>query len=146
MCPICICRTTLNLRGRYLDDERLRALPSGEKRAASIALFQRLHRHNWKRKEQAGLEYLTIILDKLCFFWNITLMWSVEFLDENVLAEMEGQPNNIKAKFERIVQLIEANGLERVHEPYIKHLDGKLWEMRMKGRDTIARAIYVTRS
>ncbi len=71
-------------------------------------------------------------------------MWSVEFLDENVLAEMEGQPNNIKAKFERIVQLIEANGLERVHEPYIKHLDGKLWEMRMKGRDTIARAIYVT--
>ena len=65
-------------------------------------------------------------------------------MDENVLAEMEGQPNNIKAKFERIVQLIEANGLERVHEPYIKHLDGKLWEMRMKGRDTIARAIYVT--
>ena len=23
-------------------------------------------------------------------------------------------------------------------------LEGKLWEMRMKGRDTIARAIYVT--
>jgi phage-related protein len=31
-----------------------------------------------------------------------------------------------------------------VHEPYVKHLDGKLWEMRMKGRDGIARAIYVT--
>ena len=71
-------------------------------------------------------------------------MWSVEFLDENVLAEMQGQPNDIKAKFEHIVRLIQANGLERVHEPYIKHLDGKLWEMRMKGRDTIARAIYVT--
>ena len=31
-----------------------------------------------------------------------------------------------------------------MREPYIKHLEGKLWEMRMKGRDTIARAIYVT--
>jgi phage-related protein len=31
-----------------------------------------------------------------------------------------------------------------VHEPYVKHLDGKLWEMRMKGKDGIARAIYIT--
>jgi phage-related protein len=34
--------------------------------------------------------------------------------------------------------------LERVHEPYIKHLDGRLWEMRLKGRDGIARVLYVT--
>jgi len=71
-------------------------------------------------------------------------MWSIEFLDRNVLDEMQKQPNDIKAKFEHIVRLIQANGLERVHEPYIKHLEGKLWEIRMKGRDTIARAIYVT--
>jgi phage-related protein len=31
-----------------------------------------------------------------------------------------------------------------VHEPYVKHLQGPLWEMRMKGRDGIARAAYVT--
>jgi phage-related protein len=31
-----------------------------------------------------------------------------------------------------------------MHEPYVKHLEGKLWEMRMKGRDGIARAISVT--
>lgn len=71
-------------------------------------------------------------------------MWSVEFLDQNVVAELDDQPRDIQAKFFRIMGLIEANGLERVHEPYIKHLEGKLWEMRMKGRDTIARAIYVT--
>ncbi len=71
-------------------------------------------------------------------------MWSVEFQDEDVLAEMEAQPKDIRAKFEHIVRLVQANGLERVHEPYIKHLQGKLWEMRMKGKDTIARAIYVT--
>jgi len=34
--------------------------------------------------------------------------------------------------------------LEKVHEPYVKHLEGPLWEMRMKGRDGIARAAYVT--
>jgi phage-related protein len=31
-----------------------------------------------------------------------------------------------------------------VHEPYIKHLEGQIWEMRLKGRDGIARALYVT--
>jgi len=35
-------------------------------------------------------------------------------------------------------------GLERVGHPHVKHLRGKLWEMRFSGRDGIARAIYVT--
>ena len=38
-------------------------------------------------------------------------MWSVEFFDAVVLKEMQQQPNDIKAKFEHIVKLIEANGL-----------------------------------
>jgi phage-related protein len=42
--------------------------------------------------------------------------------------------------------LIESKGLEQLREPYAKHLDGKLWELRMSGRDGIARAIYVTAS
>ena len=33
-----------------------------------------------------------------------------------------------------------------MREPYVKHLDGKLWEMRLKGKDGIARSIYVTAS
>jgi phage-related protein len=37
-------------------------------------------------------------------------------------------------------------GLERVREPYIKHLEGRLWEMRLRGRDGIARSLYVTAS
>jgi len=53
---------------------------------------------------------------------------------------------DIQARFLRITELIAAHGLERVHEPYIKHLEGPLWEMRMKGKDGIARAIYVTAS
>jgi len=33
-----------------------------------------------------------------------------------------------------------------MREPYVKHLEGKLWEMRLKGRDGIARSLYVTAS
>lgn len=72
------------------------------------------------------------------------MKWSVEFLDEEVKAELEALPRDIVASFLRIAQLIESEGLERVREPYVKHLEGRLWEMRMKGRDGIARAAYVT--
>ena len=72
------------------------------------------------------------------------MAWAVEFLDAEVRAELEAQPRDIQARFLRIVGLIESHGLERVREPYVKHLQGRLWEMRMKGRDRIARAVYVT--
>ena len=42
------------------------------------------------------------------------------------------------------MRLIAENGLERMREPYVKHLEGSLWEMRLKGKDGIARAAYVT--
>ena len=42
------------------------------------------------------------------------------------------------------VRVIEELGLHQVREPYIKPLRDKLWEMRIRGRDGIARAIYVT--
>ena len=48
------------------------------------------------------------------------------------------------ARFWRIAELIEEFGLERIREPHVKHLAGPLWEMRMKGRDGISRALYVT--
>ena len=70
--------------------------------------------------------------------------WTVQFLDDGVKAALEALPGDIRARFERIVNLIQANGLERVREPYVKHLEGALWEMRMKGKDGIARAAYVT--
>ncbi|MDX7951808.1 type II toxin-antitoxin system RelE/ParE family toxin [Lichenihabitans sp. Uapishka_5] len=53
-------------------------------------------------------------------------------------------PADIQAAFRRIVEMIGSHGLERMREPYVKHLDGPVWEMRMKGRDGIARAAYVT--
>ena len=72
------------------------------------------------------------------------MTWTVDFLNAAVRAELEAQPEDIQARFLRIVDLIEGHGLERVREPYVKHLRGPLWEMRLKGRDGIARAVYVT--
>lgn len=72
------------------------------------------------------------------------MKWTVEFLDAEVRALLDAYPPDIRARFERIVHLIEAHGLEQVREPYVKHLEGPVWEMRMKGRDGIARAAYVT--
>jgi len=72
------------------------------------------------------------------------MAWVVEFLNEDVKESLDGFPLDIRARFQRIVELIQSHGLERVREPYVKHLEGPLWEMRMKGRSGIARAIYVT--
>jgi phage-related protein len=69
--------------------------------------------------------------------------WVVEFLNRTVAAEVEALPNDMRAKFLRIVQMIESWGIERIREPHVKHLEGRLWEMRMTGRDGISRAIYV---
>lgn len=72
------------------------------------------------------------------------MAWTVVFQDDRVAAEFQAQTADIQAKFVRISDLIGSKGLDRVREPYVKHLEGKLWEMRLKGRDGIARAIYVT--
>jgi len=70
--------------------------------------------------------------------------WRVEFLDDGVRAALDAMPEDIGAAFLRIADMIENYGLERMREPYVKHLQGPVWEMRMKGRDGIARAAYVT--
>ena len=72
------------------------------------------------------------------------MTWSFVFLNAEVRGELEALPFDMRASFERIVRLVQTVGLERVHEPYIKHLEGRLWEMRLKGNDGIARAIYLT--
>lgn len=70
--------------------------------------------------------------------------WSVEFLNEAVEAEFSRLPSDIQANLLRIAELIRDYGLEKTGMPYVRHLQGKLWEMRGKGRSGIARAIYVT--
>lgn len=68
----------------------------------------------------------------------------MEFLNDLVEEEFRGLPMDMQACLLRIATLIRENGLERTGMPYVRHIQGKLWEMRGKGRDGIARSIYVT--
>ena len=51
---------------------------------------------------------------------------------------------DMRARLARIAKFIEEKGLERVGEPHVRHIEGRLWEMRLTGRSGISRALYVT--
>ncbi|WP_184363769.1 type II toxin-antitoxin system RelE/ParE family toxin [Rhizobium sp. BK602] len=71
------------------------------------------------------------------------MSWTVETLDATVDDEIASMPSDMQAAFLRLAERIESVGLERIREPHVKHLRGKLWEMRFGGRDGIGRAIYI---
>jgi len=48
----------------------------------------------------------------------------------------------MRARFLHIAELLEDFGPQRVGLLNIRPLEDKLWEMRMQGRDDIARAVY----
>ena len=73
------------------------------------------------------------------------MRWTVETLDP-VDDEIEALPPGLQARVLRLLEMIENIGLEQVHEPHVKHLEGSLWELRAKAREGIARGIYVTAS
>jgi phage-related protein len=72
------------------------------------------------------------------------MAWRVEILNETVAAEIAALPADMQARFLRLSDRICQAGLESLSEPHVKHLEGKLWELRLTGRDGIARALYIT--
>ena len=70
--------------------------------------------------------------------------WRVDILNETVAAEIAGLPSDMQARFLRLAERIASVGLESLSEPHVKHLEGKLWELRLTGRDGISRVLYVT--
>ena len=70
-------------------------------------------------------------------------MWTIETLNQTVDDELEALPKDQQAKFIWITEVIMEHGLEKMRAPHVKHLEQSLWEIRMKGRDGISRAIYV---
>ena len=74
------------------------------------------------------------------------MSWTVGFVNAQAQQELDALPEDMRARFARIALMIRDNGLPAMREPYVRHLSGKLWEMRLKGRDGIARSIYVTAS
>lgn len=71
-------------------------------------------------------------------------MWTVETLNQLVDGEVGQLPADMRARLVRIGSIIEAVGFDGLPVDTIKHLEDKLWELRLRGKDGIARAIYVT--
>lgn len=67
-------------------------------------------------------------------------------LNHLVEIEIERLPVDMRARLARIINLIEQHGFEGLPRDTVKHLEDKLWELRITGRDGISRAIYVTAS
>ena len=68
-------------------------------------------------------------------------MWSFEFASTLAIEEVKALPRDLRAKLERIARMIESNGLAAMREPHVKHLQDKLWEIRLSGRSGIARSL-----
>lgn len=63
-------------------------------------------------------------------------------MDKRAKPELAEWPADIRARLARIIDLIKGFGSNKVGMPDVRNIDGKLWGMRAKGRDGIARALY----
>jgi phage-related protein len=69
----------------------------------------------------------------------------VEFLPA-AKDERSALPVDMRSRLGRIIDVIETRGRNELPRGWVRSLGDKLWELRLTGRDGIARAIYVTAS
>ena len=71
------------------------------------------------------------------------MAWTVETLSATD-AEIAALPVALRARLVRLLETVETVGLEALRTPHVRHLDGKLWELRVRAEGGAARGIYVT--
>jgi phage-related protein len=69
--------------------------------------------------------------------WTVLVLPAAE-------AEIAALPPGLGARVVRLLEVIADHGLDQMRDPHVKHLDGKLWELRAKAAEGIARGLYVT--
>lgn len=72
------------------------------------------------------------------------MRWSVETLGRVVDDEIASLPPSLQARLIRVMEMVQSVGLETLREPHVKHIEGKIWELRAKSGGGIARGLYVT--
>ena len=50
----------------------------------------------------------------------------------------------LRARLVRLLEAVENVGLEALRAPHVRHLEGKLWELRVRAEGGSAPGIYVT--
>jgi phage-related protein len=72
------------------------------------------------------------------------MSWSVETLNATVDAEILSLPPEFQGKLVRMIDAVQMLGPMGLPRDWSKSLGDGLWELRLQGRNGIARAIYVT--
>ncbi|HEY7389040.1 MAG TPA: type II toxin-antitoxin system RelE/ParE family toxin [Bryobacteraceae bacterium] len=72
------------------------------------------------------------------------MQWSFQTFGPVVDDEIRSLPADMQARLLRFAELIVQSGFHALPRDSVKHLEGKLWELRVSGRDGIARAVYIT--
>ena len=68
--------------------------------------------------------------------------WKVSFFSESVKTDLASWPRKLKAKFIRIVDLIETFSPMDVGMPHVKSMGQGLFEIRAKSEEGIGRAFF----
>jgi phage-related protein len=72
--------------------------------------------------------------------------WTIHFVNKTAEEEIFNLTPDLKAKFLHISDLLISFGPQHIGLPHIRPLEKKLWELRLRGKDNIARSIYVLAS
>jgi phage-related protein len=72
------------------------------------------------------------------------MSWSVETLNATVDTEILALAAEFQGKLIRMIDAVKVLGPMGLPRDWSKSLGDGLWELRLQGRDGIARAIYVT--
>jgi len=72
------------------------------------------------------------------------MTWTVETLDKRIDREIKGLPADVQADLIHVVELVEEHGPRDVGMPHVRHVKGKLWELRARGKSGHGRGLYVT--
>ena len=72
-----------------------------------------------------------------CMDWTVETVAAVD-------AEIEDLPVALRARLVRLLEAVENVGMDALRAPHVRHLEGKLWELRVRAGEGIARGIYVT--
>lgn len=63
------------------------------------------------------------------------MRWAVEILSASVAGEIAALPKDMGARLARLIGLIQEIGFEALPRDSVKHLEDKLWELRVTARD-----------
>ena len=89
------------------------------------------------------IQNLKISLEIIAGVLYFKMMCSVE-LDDSASKEFRSLPLDLKAELFRCFEALEAHGPHDLPPKMARKIDGKLWELRVKGETGIARAMYFT--